>query len=147
MTVQPSTVTVHRDRDAHPPHVADRRGLTAAGGAVLMTVLSALGAVLDVVTGPGLRTVFAICFVTGCALAALTVHREDLKAVVVMPPLVYAVVAIIAGLLEGVGGGPFLRGQALELANSLVLGAPVLVLGFLVTLGLAALRHFGSRDA
>ena len=112
-----------------------------------MTVVGAIGAVLDVLTGPGLRTVFAVCFVASCALAALTVHREDLKAVVVMPPLVYAVVAVGAGAAEGVGGSSFLRGQALELANSIVLGAPVLVLGFLVTLGLAALRIMGSRGA
>ena len=148
VTVDPSRVTVGEgSRSSSSPRIADRRGLTAAGGAVVMTALGAAGAAADVVTGHGLRTVFAICFVTGCALAALAVHREDLKAVVVMPPLVYAVLALVAGAVEGVGGGSFLRGQALELANSLVLGAPVLVLGFVVTLALALLRWLGSRGA
>lgn len=140
-------MTVDQRRRPHPPRVADRRGLTAAGGAVVLAVLAAAGAAVDVATGPGLRSIFAICFVTGCALAALTVHREDLKAVVVMPPLVYAAVALIASASEASGGiVSILRSQALDLANALVLGAPVLVVGFLVTLGLAVLRLRGARS-
>jgi hypothetical protein len=146
MTVGPARRSRH-PRSRPSARVADRRGLTAAGGAVLMTLFAAAGAVTDILTGSGLRTVFALCFVAGCAAAALTVHREDLKAVIVMPPLVYAAVALIASVAEGVGGASFLRGQALELANSLVLGAPVLVLGFLVTTVLAVVRMVGARGA
>ncbi len=121
--------------------LADRRGLTTPGAAVVMLVVGLVGAVFDVATGQGLRLVFAVLFVLGCALGALTVHREHLRAVVVMPPLVYAVLALGASAVESWGtGGSFLRDQALELVNSLVLRAPVLVTGFLLVLVLALLR-------
>jgi hypothetical protein len=63
-----------------------------------------------------------------------------------MPPLVYAALALTASAVEGWGGsGSFLQGQLLELANAIVLGAPVLVLGFVTTLVLALLRGVARR--
>ena len=126
--------------------IADGRGLTAAGAAVVMTAFGAAGGAYDVLTGPGLRTVFAVFYVLGCVLAAFAVHRESLRPVVVMPPLVYALLALTAAAFEGWGrAGSFLQGQALELANAVVLGAPVLVLGFLATLVLCLVRGAARR--
>ncbi|MEX2291281.1 MAG: DUF6542 domain-containing protein [Mycobacteriales bacterium] len=108
--------------------VGDRRGLTATGAVAVALGLGLAGGAYDVVTGPGLRDVFAVSFVLGCLLAALTVHREDLLAAVVMPPLVYVVLALVGAAVEHWGaGGSFLTRQALELANALLLGAPVLL--------------------
>jgi hypothetical protein len=139
-------------REAAPPRpsvtarIADGRGLTAAGAAVVMTAFGAAGGAYDVLSGPGLRTVFAVFYVLGCGLAALAVHRENLRPVIVMPPLVYAVLALSAAAFEGWGGsGSFVQGQLLELANAVVLGAPVLVLGFLTTLLLCLLRGAARR--
>ena len=126
--------------------IADGRGLTAAGAAVVMTAFGAAGGAYDVLTGPGLRIVFAVFYVLGCALAALAVHRENLRPVIVMPPLVYAFLALTAAAFEGWGrSGSFLQGQVLELANAVVLGAPVLVFGFLTTLLLCLLRGAARR--
>lgn len=126
--------------------IADRRGLTAAGAAVVMLLLGAIGGLFDVLTGQGLRTVFAVFFVLGCAVATLAVHREHLRPVIVMPPLVYAALALTASAVEGwSGGGSFLQGQLLELTNAIVLGAPVLVFGFLTTLLIAVLRGVARR--
>ena len=126
--------------------IADRRGLTAAGAAVVMIAFGAAGGAYDVLTGPGLRTVFAVFYVLGCGLAALAVHREHLRPVIVMPPLVYALLALTAAAFEGWGrSGSFVQGQVLELANAVVLGAPVLVFGFLTTLLLCLLRGAGRR--
>lgn len=111
-----------------------------------MTAFGAAGGAFDVLTGPGLRTVFAVCYVLGCGLAALAVHREHLRPVIVMPPLVYAALALTAAAFEGWGrSGSFLQGQLLELANAVVLGAPVLVFGFLTTLLLCLLRGAARR--
>lgn len=120
-----------------PPHghslpagasVGDRRGLTATGAVAVALLLGIVGGAIDVATGPGLREVFAVTFVTGCVLAALTVHREDLVAAVVMPPIVYVVLALIGGAVERTAmPGSFLTQQAIELVNALVLGAPVLL--------------------
>ena len=128
------------DREEHHGHVVDRRGLTAAGAVAVALLLGAAGGLIDVLTGPGLRTVFAICFIAGCAIAAFTVHREDLVAAVVMPPLVYVVLALLAGAFsQTIAVGSMLTRQALELTSALVLGAPVLLtatgLAFLIAVG------------
>ena len=130
------------------PHlaVADRRGLTAAGAVAVALVLGLAGGTYDVVTGRGLREVFAVCFVAGCGLAALLVHREDLKAAVVMPPLVYVALALVGGAVERtVGSGSFLTRQALELVNALVLGAPVLAAATGLALVVAGARGLSGR--
>ena len=127
-------------------HVGDRRGLTATGAVAVALVLGLVGGAIDVFTGPGLREVFAVCFVTGCVLAALTVHREDLLAAVVMPPLVYVVLALIGGAVERTAAvGSFLTRQALELVNALVLGAPVLMTATGASLVVALVRWQGGR--
>lgn len=137
--------------DAVPPHhsgmaVADRRGLTATGAVAVAVVLGLAGGTFDVLTGPGLRTVFAVTFILGCALAALLVHREDLKAAVVMPPLVYVALAFVGAAIELNGAaGSFLARQALEMANALVIGAPVLLTATGVSLVIALVRTVSGR--
>lgn len=110
------------------------------GAVTLALAFGAGGGLIDVLTGPGLRTVFAVCFIAGCALAALTVHREDLVAAVVMPPLVYVVLAAVAGAFsQTIAVGSMLTRQVLELTTSLILGAPVLLAAtgaaFVIALG------------
>ncbi|MBK5305940.1 MAG: hypothetical protein JJD92_04550 [Frankiaceae bacterium] len=133
----------------HGVHVVDRRGLTAVGAVTVALLLGAAGGFIDVMTGQGLRTVFAVCFIAGCAFAALKVHREDLAATVVMPPLVYAAIALLAGVFsQTVAVGGFLTRNALELAVSLVLGAPVLLTATGLAFAIAVVRGFiGRRPA
>ncbi len=110
------------------PPVADRRGLTATGAVLTALGAGLLGATIDVVTGSGLRTTFGALFTLGCAAAAYKVHREDLLAAVVIPPLVYVTLGFLAALGRATGaGGSFLKQQILELFSALVLSAPALV--------------------
>ncbi|MCU1589474.1 MAG: hypothetical protein JWP11_730 [Frankiales bacterium] len=126
--------------------MADRRGLTAVGAVTVALVLGAAGGLIDVMTGPGLRTVFALSFIAGCAFAALRVHREDLVAAVIMPPLVYVVLALLAGAFSKTAGvGGWMTRQALELATSLVLGAPVLLTATAVAFVIAVVRGVSGR--
>jgi hypothetical protein len=130
----------------HALHVVDRRGLTAVGAVTVALLLGAVGGFIDVMTGPGLRTVFAICFIAGCAFAALKVHREDLIATVVMPPLVYVALALLAGAFSKTAAvGGVLTRQALELATSLVLGAPVLLTATGLAFAIAVVRGIAGR--
>jgi hypothetical protein len=133
----------------HGVHVADRRGLTAVGAVTVALVAGAAGGFVDVMTGPGLRTVFAVCFIAGCGFAALRVHREDLIATVVMPPLVYVALALLAGAFSQTAAvGGLLTRQALELATSLVLGAPVLLTATGLAFVIAVVRAVaGQRPA
>lgn len=133
---------------AHPHgvHVVDGRGLTAVGAVTVALLLGAAGGFIDVMTGPGLRTVFAVCFIAGCAFAALKVHREDLVATVVMPPLVYVALALVAGAFSQTAAvGGLLTRQALELATSLVLGAPVLLTATGIAFAIAVVRAVAGR--
>ena len=132
-------------------HVGDSRGLTATGAIAVALGAGVLGATIDVLTGPGLRTVFAIFFALGCTVAAYKVHREDLGAAVVIPPLVYMALTFAAGLGRASGvGGSVLTQQVLELFSALVLGAPALLLapgsaGLVAGLRWAAMRAASPR--
>jgi hypothetical protein len=139
-------VTAPHRSPGRAPQIGDARGLTATGAVALALVLGLAGGLYDVVTGPGLREVFAVCFIAGSLLAALTVHREDLVAAVVMPPLVYVVLALVGGAVERTSAaGSFLTQQAIELVNALVLGAPVLMIATGGALVIALFRRLGAR--
>ena len=128
--------------------MGDRRGLTAAGAVTLALLLGVIGGTVDVATGRGLRVVFAVCFVLGCALASLLVHREDLKAAVVMPPLLYVLLALVAGAVGSTGGnGSFVTRETLELVQALVIGAPVLFAATGAAVVVALARWLRRRPA
>ena len=128
-------------------HVIDSRGLTAVGAVAVALVVGAAGALIDVFRGEGLSTVFAVCFIGGCAWAALKVHREDLVAVVVMPPLVYVAIALLADAFSNTTAtGGWVTRQVLELVTSLVLGAPVLLSASALTLAIAVIRGRRARS-
>ena len=134
---------LHRPAGAH---VADNRGLTALGAVTVALGLGGLGGLVDVLTGSGLRTVFAALFIAGCAIAALKVHREDLVAAVVAPPLVYCAILVGSGGLDRTGaGGSWIARQALELTSSLIMGAPVLLSATGLALVIALVRAAGGR--
>lgn len=126
--------------------MSDGRGITALGAVAIALGAGLVGGLVDVLTGEGLRTVFAVCFVLGCAFAAYRVHREDLFAAIVIPPLAYVVLALIAGI--GSDDGPadsFLKQQVYELSDALILRAPVLLIATGVAAAIAAFRWSGFR--
>ncbi len=126
--------------------VGDRRGLTAVGAVAIALVLGLAGGAYDVLTGSGLRLVFAVAFIAGCAIAALLVHPEDLLAAVIMPPLVYLALTFVGGVVERSDQtGSFFAQQALEMANSLILDAPVLLTATGLALIIAGVRALLGR--
>lgn len=126
-----------------------RGPLPRASGAwaVLLTLAIGLGGALaDLLTGPGLRLGFAACFIGGCALSALLVRRRDLGVAVVMPPLVYVVIALVTGSAQGSSAsGSFLVRQVLGLFTALVLQAPALLVATGLSLVVALARGLGRR--
>ena len=97
-----------------------------------------MGSAIDASTGYALHA-GAAGFVTACGLAAWLVRRRSLRGAVAAPPLLYALVALLAGF-TGSAGPRTLVGQVMGLFIRLTLGAPVLYLGTLVALGVAVLR-------
>ena len=127
--------------------MGDRRGLTGVGAVTLALSLGLLGAAVDVGTGPGLRTVFDVCFIAGCALAALLVHREDLRLAITLPPLAYCVLALAGGALgSSPRTGSLVRQESLELVSALVLGAPILFAATGAAVVVAAVRVIRGRS-
>ena len=121
--------------------MADQRGLTAMGAATIALLLGFIGAVIDVKTGPGLRVVFAVTFVTGSALAALLVHREDLVAAVFIPPFTYCALAVVGGFLGSTHvAGSFVTKSGVALLDALILRAPVLFAATGLALAIAVVR-------
>ncbi|WP_433497969.1 DUF6542 domain-containing protein [Sphaerimonospora sp. CA-214678] len=109
---------------------ADRAGLklTARGAIVLLFVITLVG---QAVLPSGLG------FVAGCLAAALLVRPRDLLPLVVTPPLVFFVAAL---LVEGVGSlvsGSIPRTLGVGLFTALSSGAPWLFAGTALTLVIA----------
>ena len=127
--------------------MGDHRGLTAVGAVTLALTLGLAGGAYDIFTGPGLREVFAVSFVTGSVMAALLVHRESLRVAVVMPPLVYVLLALLGGAMETAGEpGSLVSQQALELVNALVISAPVLLTASALALVIGVVRARRGSD-
>jgi hypothetical protein len=107
-----------------------------------LTLAAALGAAIDLASGSGLRVAFAVLFVGASLLVAARVHREDLLAAVVMPPLVYAFIAIVTAYAQPPGGGieHGLRQRAIDVGTTLVLTTPVLLVGTAVAVFVAVRR-------
>lgn len=126
--------------------LADGRGFTAAGAVLLALALGLAGTGLDIATGTGLRTAFAVLFVLGCVAAAAVVHHEDLMAAVVMPPLLFVGLAAAASMLEGGGlGGSWLTRRTLDVVTAMVTQAPVLFIAMGAVLVVIALRLIRYR--
>lgn len=151
-SLEPAETVYGTPVDSHDHHLSedfvDKRGLTALGGASIAVGLGVLGALIDLATGSGLRTVFAILFIAGCAISAALVHTEDLLAAVIMPPLVYLGLAFLGASIQhsNLTGGWF-RQQTIEMASSLVLNAPTLIIATIVSVVIAVLRRSRSRAA
>lgn len=129
-------------------HIADRRGITAAGAVALAITMGVVGGAIDVASGRGLRLVFAVCFAVGCALAAAVIHREDLLAAVVIPPLAYLALALLAGTVRESGeGGSLARRQMSELYDALILSFPALFTATVAAAAVALVRWLAGRRA
>ena len=134
-------------KPARAARFGDRRGLTAAGGVLLNLLIGGAGAAVDLFTGNGLRLVFAVCFAAAAVLTATLVHRADLRAAVVMPPLLYVVLAVLGGTVDPQGAtGSVLSRLALGLLNAVVLGAPVLVGATVGALAVVLVRAVRRRQ-
>jgi hypothetical protein len=137
-----TAIEMQREPQVPTVRVGDRRGLTAAGAVVVALGFGTAGAVVDVLTGSGLRTAFAVLFVIGCAVAAYKVHREDLFAAVVIPPLAYVLLAFAANLgSRSTVGGSFVKQQLLELLAALITKAPALLLATGLAAAIALVRR------
>jgi hypothetical protein len=107
-------------------------GLTGPGGLVLGAMVVGFGALLDLTLGDELGLGFTATFLLGSVLVALAVRPRALPAAVVLPPLLFAVTALLETKHSGATSGN--RQAALDVATTLALSAPILFTGTALTL-------------
>lgn len=122
-------------------------GLSATGAVTVALVAGLVGGAYDALASPGLGLVFGTSFVLGCLLAVLLVRARDLRVTVVMPPLVYAGITLVAGVLLSGSAAPSVTREALGLFTSLVLEAPALLIAEALVVVVALLRGVAARRA
>jgi hypothetical protein len=110
-----SSATSRRIEPAAGPRVL---GAIAVLGLFLVTLLAAG---LDSFLGSGLGLISVIALTAGSVVAALVTRRRDLLSVVVAPPLVYVLVAVV-----NVGLAPSVTLSLPSLATLLVRGFPAM---------------------
>ncbi len=113
-------------------------GFTVAGATLLLTVLSAAGALLDALVFDRLVWAFGLLFCLGCAWIALRVRWRDRRAAFVVPPLVYGAIVVVAALVSGDRAG--LRQEAFDAVLLLSDRAPVLICGLAFVLAASVVR-------
>ncbi|MBX6385149.1 MAG: hypothetical protein IRZ07_19630 [Microbispora sp.] len=104
--------------------------LTARGAIVMLFVITLVG--MPFLPGPA--------FVAGCIAAVLLVAPRDLLSLVVTPPLVFFVVALLVQLVRALGAESMLQTFGLGMFTTLSSGAPWLFLGSALTLAIAWVR-------
>ena len=123
-------------------YTAPRRGvaLTGMGAVALAFVVTLAGGSIDLLTGPGLRRIFAIALVVGAVLAAMLVRTQDLFTVAVSPPLIYIVVSLLAAIPHANGAFESKTKFTALLANWLVYGFPEMLAATGLAIIIAILR-------
>ena len=105
-------------------YFSDSRGLTFLGAVILAAVIGTIGGVISARSHGWVGTVFTVCFVAGCVLAAILVHREDLLTVAFMPPLLYVATATAVGIGQAVmTSGSMTKKVELQVAYAMSYGA------------------------
>ena len=133
-----------RDRrlDEPSPTGGVGRTLTGVGAVLVMTGISAVAGLLDVLAGSALRLIFAAGLVLGTLVAGLLVVRRDLLMVVFAPPLVFLAASAVAVLLGRGDNG----GGLIDLATSwLVYGFPAMAVATGVALVIWLVRRSPGR--
>ncbi|MEU1732607.1 DUF6542 domain-containing protein [Streptosporangium sp. NPDC020145] len=116
--------------------------LTARGAIALVLVSTLAGRVLQAVVGPS--ALLGLTFVAGCAGAVVLVNRRDLLSLVVSPPLVFFVAALVTEAVSAMGAKVPVQAFGLGMFALLSASAPWLFAGSLLVLLVAWRRGLAT---
>jgi hypothetical protein len=80
--------------------LVDTRGLTFLGALIVAGVIGTVGGLIDAGAHAWVGTMFEICFIAGCVLGVLLVHREDLITMAFLPPVLFVAIASAVGVAQ-----------------------------------------------
>jgi hypothetical protein len=123
----------------------DGVALTGVGAIALAFVIALAGAGFDLLTGVGLRRVFAVALVIGAVVAAALVRVRDLYAVAISPPLIYIAISIFAAIPHANGAFSDKKKFLALAANWLVYGFPEMAAATGLATGIAIIRYLAHR--
>ncbi|GAA3060341.1 DUF6542 domain-containing protein [Actinokineospora globicatena] len=129
------------------PILGRSRGLPWWGAILLAWGLTAVAAVIDMQAQGTLGKIFQATYVISCVAAICLVRRANLFGPMVQPPLVFAIVAVVANLAlapTDAGGGK--RTLLITIGFPLTSNFPTMAITTGITLGLGILRLFMQRD-
>lgn len=86
-------------RDRHRPSAVGRARLRGARGIGVLVAVAAVGALVDGLARGGPGWVLDVSVIAGAVLAAMSISSRLMWLVIPMPPLVFAVMAVAAGLI------------------------------------------------
>lgn len=116
---------------------------------MLAFVIALVGAFVDGLSGTSgiVGPACAVCFVLACGAPAALARPDALRAAGVMPPLVFAVMALIASALQ-VSGQSLVHGTVYGFVQALATspGAPMLYVGTAVGVGVVLTRRSRLRQ-
>lgn len=144
MSELPAELSPHRD-DAWPQTRVQRaeHGLTGPGVVVVVLAGSLVGLLIDRFTiDSGL--IFAVAFIASSVYAALQVRPSDLLSALIVPPLVFLLLAVGESVVDSSGGG--WSDHILDLASQLATEAPALWLGTLAAAAIVLVRKRTLRS-
>ncbi len=140
MSQLPADLTPRSD-DATAPRARVQRaehGLTAPGVVVIVLAGSLVGLLIDRFTiDSGL--IFGVAFIASSVYAAVQVRPRDLLSAVIVPPLVFFLLAVGASILDGSGGG--WSDHVLDLLSQLATRAPALWVATVAAAAIVLVRH------
>lgn len=146
------SVSSQTDETPRRPVTGSAVTLTGRGGLVVVAAFTVLGSAGAALIGQG--DAVGLLFVVGCVLAVLMTRRADLLTLVVSPPLIFFVVAVLSGVLGSLGDKSFVTSVALSVATTLTSSVPWLFLGAVLVVVIAvprglpaALRELSERVA
>jgi hypothetical protein len=119
-------------------------GVLVAPAAALGVLVAVL---LDLLVVDGLSVFFDVAFVLVCAGAALAVRPREFFVIGVFPPLLMAGTMIVLAVLSRASVADPTDGLLQGVVSGLAHHAGALVVGYLVTLALLALRQVAIRNA
>lgn len=133
------SASLQSDRRTRAPQVVEhQRGMRGFAAALFAFLVAAVGGTIDGIRVGGLGTIFAACLIGGTAIAALAVRRASVLWVVLAPPLICVVVALVSVVASS--------HSAVGLAaDYLTHGFPTIAIAVAVGAAIAAIRLIAKR--
>ncbi|MFJ2030689.1 DUF6542 domain-containing protein [Streptosporangium sp. NPDC087985] len=147
-----SRTYVARSRDARPPTRPRRPGtaqewpgLTGLTAVLVLTGVTAVGAVIEGLAGGGSGLVLDISVVVGAVMATVAISSGLVWLLIPMPPLVFVVMTVVASVIGGGDATGSVTRLVADVSVRVVKGFPAMVAASLLVIAIVVVRMLMNR--